>query len=104
MPFLIDTQELKTGLTIFRRTDVSHRNWYCRIKLPNEDRYKTLSLKTSDINVAREKAFEQDADVRFRIKHEIPVFNKTFGQVARSSPPSRRSARRPARSPTTAGA
>ena len=50
MPFLVDAQELKTGLTIFRRTDVKHRNWYCRIKLPREDRYKTLSLKTPDIN------------------------------------------------------
>ncbi len=82
MAFLIDTQELKTGLIIFRRTDVEHRNWYCRIKLPKEDRYKTLSLKTADINVARDKAFEQDAELRFRIKHEIPIFNKTFGQVA----------------------
>ncbi len=82
MPAQVDAQELKTGLTIFRRADVKHRNWYCRIKLPDEDRYKTLSLKTPDINVARDKAFEQDADVRFRIKHEIPVFNKAFSQVA----------------------
>lgn len=82
MTFLIDAQELKSGLTIFRRGDVSHRNWYCRIKLPNEHRYKTVSLKTSDLNLARDKAFEQDADLRFRIKHEVPVFSKTFGQVA----------------------
>ena len=82
MPELIDTHELKSGLVIFRRADVKHRNWYCRIKLPKEDRYKTLSLKTSDINEARDKAFDQDADVRFRIRHEIPVFDKTFGQVA----------------------
>jgi integrase len=82
MPELIDPHELKPGLMIFRRADVKHRNWYCRIKVPKEDRYKTLSLKTSDINEARDKAFDQDADVRFRIKHEIPVFNKTFAQVA----------------------
>jgi integrase len=82
MPVHVDAQELKSGLLIFRRADVKHRNWYCQIKVPHEDRYKTLSLKTSDINLAREKAFEQDADVRLRIKHEVPVFNKSFSQVA----------------------
>ncbi|MCF3946294.1 tyrosine-type recombinase/integrase [Acidiphilium iwatense] len=82
MSFLVDTQTLKTGLIIFRRADVKHRNWYCRIKLPNADRYKTFSLKTSDINAARDKAFDQDAEVRFSVKHDIPVFNKLFSQVA----------------------
>jgi hypothetical protein len=24
---------------------VDHRNWYCRLKLPKADRYKTISLK-----------------------------------------------------------
>jgi hypothetical protein len=38
MAFLVDTQELKTGLIIFRRADVKHRNWYCRVKLPHMDR------------------------------------------------------------------
>ncbi|MBI3710210.1 MAG: site-specific integrase, partial [Proteobacteria bacterium] len=64
--FLVDPQELKPGLILFRRSDVQHRNWYCRVKLPSADRYKTISLKTADINVAREKAFDADADVRFR--------------------------------------
>jgi len=54
MAFLLDAQELKTGLVIFRRADVKHRNWYCRIKLPNADRYKTVCLKTADIDAARE--------------------------------------------------
>ncbi|TWB34314.1 tyrosine-type recombinase/integrase [Nitrospirillum pindoramense] len=82
MAFMADTQELKPGLVIFRRTDVQHRNWYCRVKLPNEDRYKTISLKTEDIAVAKDKAFDEDADLRFRVKHAIPVFSKTFAQVA----------------------
>jgi len=80
--FLTDIQELKSGLILFRRTDVQHRNWYCRIKLPKEDKYKTVSLKTADINDAKEKAFEQDAELRFKVKHELPVFNRTFAQVA----------------------
>ncbi|MDF7776050.1 site-specific integrase [Sphingomonas sp. AOB5] len=80
--FITDKEELKPGLIIFRRTDVQHRNWYCRVKLPKADRYKTVSLKTSDVNVARDKAFDHDADVRFRLKHDVPVFNRPFSQVA----------------------
>ena len=83
MVFIIDKEELKPGLIIFRRADVEHRNWYCRIKLPKADRYKTYSLKTSNIEAARERAFDFDADVRFRIKHDVPVFNRPFIDVAR---------------------
>jgi len=75
--FLTDVQELKTGRVIFRRADVKHRNWYCRVKVPKEDRYKTISLKTSDINEARDRAFDHDADIRFRVKHEVPIFEKS---------------------------
>jgi integrase len=82
MSFITDAQELKTGLIIFRRADVKHQNWYCRIKIPAEDRYKTVSLKTSDINAAKDRAFDHDADVRFRIKHDVPIFNRPFSQVA----------------------
>jgi integrase len=77
---MVDTQELKPGLTIFRRADLGHRDWYSRIKLPKEDRYETTSLKTADINEAKDKAFEQDADLRFRVKHEVPIFNRPFSE------------------------
>ncbi len=83
MAFIEDAQELKPGLLLFRRGDVSHSRWYCRIKLPNEDRYKTISLKTTDLNDARDRAFDHDADIRFRVKHEVPVFDKSFAQVAK---------------------
>src|ERR1700686_1853331 len=83
MAFLVDTQELKPGLVIFRRADVKHRNWYCRVRPPNQDRYKTVSLKTADIDTARERAFEQDADLRFRLKHEVPVFDRPFSEIAK---------------------
>jgi integrase len=33
--------------------------------------------------VARERAFDQDADVRFRLKHDVPVFNHPFREVGR---------------------
>jgi integrase len=83
MTFMIDTQELKPGLVIFRRSDVQHRNWYCRIKLPDEDRYKSVSLKTPIEGDARAKAYDYDAELRFKIKHELPVFNRAFSEVAK---------------------
>jgi integrase len=83
MVFLTDTHELKPGLVVFRRTDVKHHNWYCRIKLPKEDRYKTVSLKTADFNEARNKAFDLDVELRFQVKHEVPIFKKQFSQVAK---------------------
>ena len=82
MPQTRDIEELKPGLIVFRRGDVKHRRWYCRLKVPHEDRYKTISLKTTDINEARDKAYDEDAELRFMVKHEMPVFNHSFAQVA----------------------
>jgi hypothetical protein len=82
MAFIIDKEKLKSGLIIFRRGDVAHRNFYCRIKLPKEDRYKTIALRTTDKQSAIDQAFDLDADIRFRIKHDVPVFNRPFRQVA----------------------
>jgi integrase len=82
MAFITDKEQLKSGLIIFRRGDVAHRNFYCRIKLPKEDRYKTIALRTADRESARDQAFDADADIRFRIKHDVPVFNRPFRQVA----------------------
>ena len=44
MAFLTEKEELKPGLILFRRGDVGHRMWYCRMKMPKADRYKTVSL------------------------------------------------------------
>ena len=49
MAFVTEKSELKPGLILFRRGDVGHRMWYCRMKMPKADRYKTVSLKTTDI-------------------------------------------------------
>jgi integrase len=83
MAFVTDKEEIKPGLIIFRRADVGHRNWYCRVKLPKADRYKTVSLKTADIGVARHLANEQEVEVRAMLKHDIPVFNHPFRAVAK---------------------
>lgn len=82
MKFITDKEQIKTGLIIFRRGDVGHDQFYCRVRIQNEDRYKTISLKTSDRQTARDRAMDQDADIRFRVKHDVPVFNRPFSQVA----------------------
>lgn len=82
MTFLADVHTLKPGLILFHRTDVQHRNWYCRIKLPKADRYKTVSLKTADLETAKERAYDEEAELRFKLKHDVPVFNRPFKQVA----------------------
>ena len=45
MKFITDKEQVKTGLIIFRRGDVGHDQYYCRVRIQNEDRYKTISLK-----------------------------------------------------------
>lgn len=80
---MTDPVEMKPGLVLFRRTDVKHQNWYCRLRIPGEDRYKTVSLKTPHLELAKERALDAEADLRFRLKHDVPVFNKPFSQVAR---------------------
>ena len=82
MSFILDKEQVKPGLIIFRRGDVGHDQYYCRVRIQNEDRYKTISLRTSDRQTARDYAMDQDADIRFRVKHDVPVFNRPFSQVA----------------------
>ena len=82
MAFITDKEELKPGLIIFRRGDVAHSNFYCRIKLPKADRYKTIALGTTDLRAARELAVDKDAEIRVLLKHDHPVFNRSFRKVA----------------------
>jgi len=55
MAFIREREELKPGLIIFRRGDVKHQMWYCRMKIPDVDGYKTVSLKTTEFEIARER-------------------------------------------------
>jgi integrase len=82
MAFITDKVELKSGLIIFRRGDVAHRNFYCRVKMPKDDRYKTIALGTSNPESARELAIEKEAEIRVLLKHDHPVFNRSFRKVA----------------------
>jgi len=82
MSFILDKEKVKPGLIIFRRGDVGHDNYYCRVRIQNEDRYKTISLRTADRQTAHDRAMDEYADIRFRVKHDVPVFNRPFSQVA----------------------
>lgn len=82
MGFILDKEQVKKGLIIFRRGDVAHDEFYCRVRIKNEDRYKTISLHTSDRQTARDLALEADSDIRNRLKYDVPVFNRSFAQVA----------------------
>jgi integrase len=82
MKFITDKEQIKAGLIIFRRGDVGHDQYYCRVRIQNEDRYKTISLKTSDRQSALDEALEHYANIRIMVKHDVPVFNRSFSQVA----------------------
>ena len=82
MAFLTDVTKLKDDQILFRRGDVQHSKWYCRMKVPGVDRYKTVALKIESLREAQDKAFEHYADLRFRLKHNVPIFGKTFEEVA----------------------
>ncbi len=79
---MLNKQELKSGLVIFQRSDVQHKDWHCRFKVPNEDRYKVFSLETTDVNLAREKAFKHGTRMEVRIEEGVPIFDKKFSVVA----------------------
>ena len=82
MKFITDKEQVKAGLIIFRRGDVGHDQYYCRVRIQNEDRYKTISLKTSDRQTALDDALEHYANIRIMVKHDVPVINRSFSQVA----------------------
>src|SRR5258707_7699647 len=83
MAFITDKEEINPGLVIFRRADVAHENWYCRMKLPDADRYKTVSLKTPYVEDARKLAGAQQVKLQYAIELKVPVFNRPFSQIAR---------------------
>lgn len=53
------------------------------MKVPKEDRYKTVSLKTDNIQTARSMAWEQESEVCYAIKHGVAIFNRPFREVGK---------------------
>lgn len=81
--FLTDVQKLSSGLILFRRSDVQHKNWYCRIKVPKTNRYKTISLKTPDEREAKNMALRHEVAIDIKVENQVPIFDKTFAEVAK---------------------
>jgi integrase len=80
---MLNKQELKPGLVIFQRSDVQHKDWHCRMKVPDQDRYKLFSLNTTDVNAARTEAFKQETRMHIKLEEGMPIFDKTFSDVAK---------------------
>ena len=64
MAFHIDEEELKPDLILFKRSDVKHLMWYCRIEMSQADPYKTVALKTGDRDIVRQQTLERYADIQ----------------------------------------
>ena len=71
---MLNKQELKPGLVIFQRSDVQHKDWHCRIKVPQEDRYKLFSLETTDVNVARDMAFKHETRMHIKLEDALALY------------------------------
>lgn len=80
--FIVDKEVLNKGLILFCRGDVQHHEFYCRIRVQHERRYKTVALRTDDKATARMLAHDAQADVRFRVKHDVAIFHRSFQEVA----------------------
>lgn len=79
---MLDRTEIQSGIIIYRRSDVVHHDWYCRLKVPKQNRYKYVSLDTPDMKLARDKAVHEYARLLFKVEFSVPIFEHTFGQVA----------------------
>ena len=44
MKFITDKEQVKAGLIITRCGDVGHDQYYSRVRIQSEDRYKTLRM------------------------------------------------------------
>lgn len=77
-----DRTEIQSGIIIYRRSDVDHHHWYCRLKVPEQNRYKVVSLGTPDMELARDKAIHEYARLLFKLEYKLPLFERTFGEIA----------------------
>jgi integrase len=63
------------------RSDGRRSTWVCRLRLPKSERsshwpYSTFSLRTTDLTVARERAFawRREQDAALATQHQMPTF------------------------------
>ena len=70
-------------VTLYKRADIDSNSWHMRIKVPKLIKNVRESTKTNDLNKAKEIAMERYFEIKLQIKNDIPVFRKTFGDIAK---------------------
>ena len=75
--------ELRGGrLIVYKRDDVLDGIWQCRIRIPGLKRYVRKSTSTKDLDDAKRFADDLYAVTLHKQQNDIPVFTKTFNEVA----------------------
>lgn len=67
------------NVLVYQRSDIKSGIWQARFLI--NGKYKNTSLKTTNKSEAEIKACDLYDEIRFKIKHGIPVFDLTFKQV-----------------------
>ncbi len=65
---------------LFQRADHKDKKWNARYRI--QGRYKVKSLRTADFSKAKTVALEEYDELRFKDKHGLPIFDKSFEAVA----------------------
>lgn len=81
--FYNDARTVMPGLMLYRRNDVQHQNFYARISLHGQRKYKVVSLGTESFDLARDKATKRFYEVQYALEHNMSLFKRTFAQVAK---------------------
>ena len=84
-PHQLETIELEgIPVTLYKRGDTANTaNWQMRIKVPGSSKYVRSSTKCDDLAKAKEVAMERYIEIKVQLKNDIPIFSKTFGDLAK---------------------
>ncbi len=83
-PHQLETIELEgIPVTLYKRSDHLNPLWQMRIKMNGSDKYIRRSTKSTDLEKAKEAAYETYIELKVKLQNNIPIFNKTMGEVCR---------------------
>lgn len=69
-------------VVVFKRPTVKKPVWNARFALNGHPRYIWRSLDTVDLATAKIAALDQYAEIKFKLKHGLPITSKTVEQVS----------------------
>lgn len=78
MSKVVERHELKSGLHLYRQAN--SRVWLVRIKVGRS--WISRTTKQTELEAARQAAYELNAEMQVMHKHGVPVQSRTFKQVA----------------------